>query len=89
MLFKVIVSSLNAVFGWLCLKIHKVDLGVGKNGSYFKNIDTEKKYSLNNKNEQVIDIKIEASGDNEVSAATAEKTAEALAPYIDKILGGK
>ena len=85
----VIVSVLNSVFGWLGLKIPKVDLGVGKNGSYFENIDTEKKYSLNNKNEQVIDIKIEASGDNEVSAATAEKTAEALAPYIDKILGGK
>ena len=85
----VIVSGLNSVFGWLGLKIPKVDLGVGKNGSYFENIDTEKKYSLNNKNEQVIDIKIEASGDNEVSAATAEKTAEALAPYIDKILGGK
>ena len=85
----VIVSGLNSVFGWLGLKIPKVDLGVGKNRSYFENIDTEKKYSLNNKNEQVIDIKIEASGDNEVSAATAEKTAEALAPYIDKILGGK
>lgn len=85
----VIVSGLNSVFGWLGFKIPKVDLGVGKNGSYFENIDTEKKYSLNNKNEQVIDIKIEASGDNEVSAATAEKTAEALAPYIDKILGGK
>lgn len=85
----VIVSGLNSVFGWLGLKIPKVDLGVGKNGSYFENVDTEKKYSLNNKNEQVIDIKIEASGDNEVSAATAEKTAEALAPYIDKILGGK
>ena len=85
----VIVSGLNSVFGWLGLKIPKVDLGVGKNISYFENIDTEKKYSLNNKNEQVIDIKIEASGDNEVSAATAEKTAEALAPYIDKILGGK
>ena len=85
----VIVSGLNSLFGWLGLKIPKVDLGVGKNGSYFENIDTEKKYSLNNKNEQVIDIKIEASGDNEVSAATAEKTAEALAPYIDKILGGK
>ena len=33
-------------------------------------------------------VKVEASGDSAVSEETAEKTAEKLAPYIDKILGG-
>lgn len=50
---------------------------------------TPKGYEITENSKQDITLKIEASGDTAVSQETAEKTAEAIAPYIDKILGGK
>lgn len=46
-------------------------------------------YEINENVRQDITVRVEASGDTTVSKETAEKTAEALAPYIDKILGEK
>ena len=50
---------------------------------------TLKSYEITENSKQDITLKIEASGDTALSQETAEKTAEAIAPYIDKILGGK
>ena len=87
-ILNIIVSGLNAALGWLGVDIPKVDLG-GSSKNYFENIDTNKEYAVNNNTKKDININIEASGDTPISQDTAEKTAEALAPYIDKILGGK
>lgn len=76
-------SLLNKIPG---VNIPKVDLGVGEN--YFEGIDTGEEYEISENVKQDITVKVEASGDSMVSEETAEKTAEALAPYIDKILGG-
>ncbi len=76
-------SLLNKIPG---VNIPKVDLGVGEN--YFEGIDTGEEYEISENVKQDITVKVEASGDSTVSEETAEKTAEALAPYIDKILGG-
>lgn len=83
-LLNVLGSILNIIPG---IDIPKVDLGVGDN--YFDGIDTGGEYEINKNVNQTIELKIEASGDTAVSEETAEKTAEALAPYIDKILGNK
>lgn len=88
-ILNIIVSGLNAALGWLGVDIPKVDLGVGKNGNYFENVNTNDEYAVKNSTKNDININIEASGDTPISQDTAEKTAEALAPYIDKILGGK
>ena len=88
-ILNIIVSGLNAALGWLGVDIPKVDLGVGKNGNYFENVDMNDEYAVKNSTKNDININIEASGDTPISQDTAEKTAEALAPYIDKILGGK
>lgn len=76
-------SVLNKIPG---VNIPKVDLGVGEN--YFEGIDTGEEYEISENVKQDITVKVEASGDSTVSEETAEKTAEALAPYIDRILGG-
>lgn len=76
-------SLLNKIPG---VNIPKVDLGVGEN--YFEGIDTGEEYEISENVKQDITVKVEASGDSTISEETAEKTAEALAPYIDKILGG-
>lgn len=72
--------------------IPKVDLNVGgyygKTNSISDGFDTSE-YEISENIRQDITVKVEASGDSEVSKETAEKTAEALAPYIDKILGGR
>ena len=46
-------------------------------------------YEISENVKQDINVRIEANGDTAVSKESAEKTAKALAPYIDKILGGK
>lgn len=88
-ILNIVVSGLNSALGWLGVDIPKVDLGVGENVNYLEGVDINKEYAVNSKTQNDININIEASGDTPVSQDTAEKTAEALAPYIDKILGGK
>jgi hypothetical protein len=83
------VKGLNKLFGWAGVKIPKVNLGSkDKINSYYENLESSE-YEINENVKQDITVKVEASGDSTVSQETAEKTAEALAPYIDKILGGK
>lgn len=86
-LINTIVSKLNQIFGAFGVDIPKVDLGVGEN--VFNEADLGAEYEISENIRQDINVRVEASGDSAVSEETAEKTAEALAPYIDKILGGK
>ena len=81
------ISGLNATLGLFGVKIPKIDLGVGENLFTEESLGGE--YEISENVRQDITVKVEASGDTSVSEETAEKTAEALAPYIDKILGGK
>ena len=89
----IIQGSINTITGsWLgkALGWEKVDLGISK--KIFDFSPDEPKYSINqnttttNKNEIV--VKVEAEGNTQVSEESAKKTAEALAPYINEILGG-
>lgn len=82
----VIVSALNLLLGWTGVKIPKVDFSVGEN--LFNEDTLGGEYEISENINQTIEVKVEASGDSAVSEETAEKTAQALAPYIDKILGG-
>lgn len=86
-LLNIIISTLNRTLGYFGVKIPKVDLGVGEN--VFNEESLGKEYEISENINQTIEVKVEASGDTAVSQDTAEKTAQALAPYIDKILGGK
>lgn len=84
-----LVSALNVVIGWTGVKIPKVDFGVGSDiGSMSLGEMVGEEYEISENINQTIEVKVEASGDTAVSEDTAEKTAQALAPYIDKILGG-
>ena len=89
-----IINSLIAPFRGL-LKLFGVDVpkidifGSDENADYLTDIDTGGEYEISENVRQDINVRVEASGDSTVSKETAEKTAEALAPYIDKILGGK
>lgn len=83
----IIVSALNAVLGLFGVDIPKVDLGAGED--LFNEETLGGEYEISENLRQDITVKVEATGDSAVSEETAEKTAEALAPYIDKILGGK
>lgn len=84
----IFVSAYNAVFGKLFGKAEKVDLNVGQS-LFVNDTDLNTEYEISERMQQDITVKVEASGDTAVSKESAEKTAEALAPYIDKILGGK
>lgn len=85
-----IVSALNLALGWTGLKIPKADFGVGSDiGTMSLGEALGEEYEISENIRQDITVKVEASGDSAVSEDTAEKTAQALAPYIDKILGGK
>ena len=86
-LINIIVSTLNRVLGVFGVNIPKVDLGVGEN--VFNEESLGEEYEISENINQKIEVEVKASGDSAVSEETAEKTAEALAPYIDKILGGK
>lgn len=71
-------------------EIPKIDFGRSGNYQYWSDIGVgSQEYEISKNINQKIEVKIEASGDTAVSEDTAEKTAQALAPYIDKILGGK
>ena len=84
----VFVSTINRTLKYFGVSIPKVDLGVGETA--FEPTDvTGVEYEISENIKQDITVKVEASGDTTVSQETAEKTAEALAPYIDKILGGR
>lgn len=90
----VINILLRGVRGFMKLfgvDIPKVDLFVDSlnNTDYLANTNVGGEYEISENVRQDITVKVEASGDSTVSKETAEKTAEALAPYIDKILGGK
>lgn len=86
-LINIIVSTLNRVLGVFGVNIPKVDLGVDEN--LFNEESLGEEYEISESINQKIEVEVKASGDTAVSEETAEKTAEALAPYIDKILGGK
>lgn len=83
----ILVSAVNALFGWAGVDIPKIDFGVGEN--LFPETVLGEEYEITENIKQDITVKVEASGDTAVSEETAEKTAEKLAPYIDKILGSK
>ena len=82
----IFISALNIIPSIFGVKIPKVDLGVGEN--LFEPTDLGGEYEISENINQKIEVEVKASGDTEVSQETAEKTAQALAPYIDKILGG-
>ena len=87
-LLNCIIAGLNSFLKILGVNIPKIDFDVGQN--YFENLDTSAgNYEISENSKQDINISIEAKGNTAVSKESAEKTAEALAPYIDKILGGK
>ena len=89
-LLNIVVSALNLVLGIFGVKIPKIQLfDRDAKNSYFDNVDMGESYEISESLKQDINVKVEASGDGAVNQETAEKTAEALAPYIDKILGGK
>lgn len=85
----IFVGVYNATIGKLTgKKAKKVDFNVGQ--SIFKNDeDINSEYEINERIQQDITVKVEASGDTMVSKESAEETAKALAPYIDQILGAK
>lgn len=82
----VVVSVMNILLGWTGAKIPKVNFGVGEN--LFTEQSLGEEYEISENINQKIEVEVKASGDTAVSEDTAEKTAQALAPYIDKILGG-
>lgn len=89
-IINIIVSGLNLILGIFGVKIPKVKLfGDSEKSDYFADVNTGEEYEISENINQTIEVKVEASGDSAVSEDTAEKTAQALAPYIDKILGGK
>lgn len=83
-----IINILGSALGVLGINVPKVDLGVGEN-VFEPTASLGSEYEISENIKQDITVKVEASGDTTVSQATAEETAKALAPYIDKILGGK
>ena len=89
-LANIIISGLNSILGFFGIKIPKVNFTSDtSNADYLNAVDMGTEYEISENVRQDINVKVEASGDSTVSKETAEKTAEALAPYIDKILGGK
>ena len=89
-LVNIIISTLNKLLGWLGVDIPKVDFGVGEDiGTTSIGELTGQEYEISENLKQDINVRVEASGNTAISKESAEKTAEALAPYIDKILGGK
>lgn len=87
----ILLAGLRGFMGIFGVDIPKVDLfGEGDNNvDYLTDANVGGEYEISENVKQDITVKVEASGDSTVSKETAEKTAEALAPYIDKILGGK
>lgn len=85
-LLNIIISTLNRTLGYFGAKIPKVDLGVGDSLLTEETLGGE--YEISENVNQTIEVKVEANGDSAISEETAEMTAEKLAPYIDKILGG-
>lgn len=88
-ILNIVISALNKLLGWLGVEIPEVDLGVSAGGNYFKDFDTKNEYEITEHKTEEVTVKIEASGDTDVDENNARKTAEALAPYIDEILGAK
>ena len=85
-IINVIVSALNFLFRRFNVDIKQVDFG--PSGDLFNDDILGGEYEISESIKQDITVKVEASGDTAVSEETAEMTAQKLAPYIDKILGG-
>ena len=89
-LVNIITSTLNRLLKFFGVEIPKVDFGVGEDiGTKSIGELTGQEYEISENLKQDINVRVEASGNTAISKESAEKTAEALAPYIDKILGGK
>ena len=89
-LVNIIISTLNKLLKLFGVEIPKVDFGVGEDiGTKSIGELTGQEYEISENLKQDINVRVEASGNTAISKESAEKTAEALAPYIDKILGGK
>ena len=87
----IFLSGFRGLFKLFGVEIPTVDIfGDKQNNTTFENLQRkEQNYEIQQKMKQEITVKVEASGDTAVSKESAEKTAEALAPYIDKILGSR
>lgn len=87
----IFLSGFRGLFKLFGVEIPTVDIfGDRQNNTTFENLQRkEQNYEIQQKMKQEITVKVEASGDTAVSKESAEKTAEALAPYIDKILGSR
>lgn len=81
-------SLITKILSFLGIDIPQVDF-VGSGQPITLDDTIGGSYEISENVRQDITVRVEASGDSTVSKETAEKTAEALAPYIDKILGGK
>ena len=84
----VAIMPLKGILKLFGVDIPKFNFG-GEDQNFMAEENLGNNYEISKSIKQDINVKVEASGDSEVSKETAEKTAEALAPYIDKILGGK
>jgi hypothetical protein len=84
----VIPSLLNALLGRFGVNIPKFRLGTPETALDPIEVGGGQ-YEVKQSTKSSISVNIEASGDTPVSQETAEKTAQALAPYLDQILGGK
>lgn len=87
----IFLSGFRGLFKLFGVDIPTVDIfGDNHKNTTFENLQRkEQNYEIQQKMKQEITVKVEASGDTAVSKESAEKTAEALAPYIDKILGSR
>ena len=86
-----ILNVLGKLLSKIGINVPKVDF---KTGGYYGDGDIDSdvlgsEYEISENIKQDITVKVEASGDTSISKESAEQTAQALAPYIDKILGGK
>jgi hypothetical protein len=91
-----IVEGIVNVVGKLFSKIFGFDYeGVNfvNTGGYYGNSNIKEslggEYEISKNINQKVEVVVEAKGDTPVSQATAEQTAQALAPYLDEILGGR
>lgn len=87
----IFLSRFRGIFKLFGVEIPSVDIfGDSQNNATFENLQRrEQNYEIQQKMKQEIIVKVEASGDTAISDDAAKKTAQALAPYIDEILGSK
>lgn len=89
-LVNLLLSGLRGFMKLFGVDIPQIDLfGDTQKDMSIAEANVGSSYEISENVRQDITVRVEASGDTAVSKETAEKTAEALAPYIDKILGGR